>query len=233
MNDPLASFVRITRRVEAYLDQAEAYRSGIRASLPDAKLLEITETDRVPGGSILNATAGEDELGPFIEVTIEDRDAPDERRTPRYVDPWYFLFMLLAEVAGGRFRFDRSKRQQYYFLTLVGPKKEGNFSLRRIIANTPQGSDTRQTRGVRHGHYDYRRVTLKPTKKRVVRSEGYKTRSLSRGRDAAIAFVTALLQQQRTGPSSTIAPGRLDELLNRAIRLADEMQTRRTQERGD
>jgi hypothetical protein len=120
--------VAILKACREYLAQADGYLTRVRQSLPDATLLAR------PCGSIIEVriVAPLDEPA-FVAARIEDRDAPNEIRRERYFDAWYFVVMLLLVLAGGRFRFDRSKYAAYYFLAYAGPiRKNGNHALRRI-----------------------------------------------------------------------------------------------------
>jgi hypothetical protein len=160
---------------------------------------------------------------------IEDEDAPDEFRKERYFDPSYFVTMLLMELSGGRFRFDRSKYKGYFFLAFAGPGKEGNHYLRRTILNAPPGVDVRQIRQTADGHYDYRKNTLRRIAKRIVKITGQKTRARGRGREDAVAFAVELFKRQAAANDSALLPAldlsepEYESLLRKSLLLADAM----------
>lgn len=182
-----------------YLEEAIGYLQDKRKALPNAAPLTSA---RFPASSIITANAVEAAANlrwPTIEAVIEDREAPGERRSSRYFDPWYFLVMLLMEIPGGRFRFDRSKNSEYFYLAYAGPSgREGNFYLRRVIVDTPSWADTREGKHRKDAHYDYRRPTLKRVYKPLVRALDQKTRGESRKRPEAVQFAVDLFTRQLT-----------------------------------
>lgn len=221
-----------------YLEQAIKFLSGKRKNLPD--VLAVTETS-FPNSSILSARHdNEDKSGsgwPFVACVIADDTAPGKRRSERYFDQWYFVVMRLLELPGGRFRFDRSKKNQYFYLAYAGPQgKEGNHYLRRIIANTPWWSDTRENRREAGSHYDYRRAALKRTAKNVVRRLGQETRSFSRERDDAVSFAVALFKRQlknrRALPGLKLTAKEYERLLVLALEIADALHEKLLLERA-
>jgi hypothetical protein len=190
-----------------YLEEAKEFLESRREELPDPS--DIAEA-RFPGSAIVKARhQGDDKFNrerPFIAAVIKDRDAQAEQRSERYFDPWYFVTMVLMELPGGRFHFDRSKHGRYFYLAYVGPEaKEGRYSLLRIIANASSSADTRQGRR-KDAHYDYRRATLKQTAKKSIRQSGQKTRSSSRGREEAIQFAIELFKRQLKGRGKKTPP---------------------------
>jgi hypothetical protein len=219
-----------------YLKEAAAYVQGKRETLPDASRIVSA---RFPQSSIMAANLLEEARGlrwPAIEAVVEDRSAPPgEVRSNRYFDPWYFVAMLLMEIAGGRFRFDRSNRQRFFYLAYAGPVgREGNFYLRRIIANTPPWADTHEGEGKGGAHYDYRRPTLSWALKDVVKAMGKDTRRISRVREAAVQFAVQLFNRQmvlQSGgkrvtraskmPGLNVSPAAYQELLGYALYVAD------------
>lgn len=238
---PLIEYDRPAREAYAaclkYLKQAAAYVQGKRETLPDASPIVSA---RFPQSSILSASLVEEARGlrwPTIEAVIHDQSAPPgEVRSKRYFDPWYFVAMLLMEIAGGRFRFDRSNRRQFFYVAYAGPVgREGNFYLRRIIANTPPWADTRDSKGKDDAHYDYRRPTLSWVLKDVVKAMGQDTRRQSRVRDEAVRFAVRLFERQiaaQSGkrvtraskmPGLNISPAAYQELLGYALYVADAM----------
>lgn len=205
-----------------FLEEAIGFLTGKRKALPS---LRIICTAGFPGSSILRARCdGEirsDTGWPFVACLIADQDAKNER----YFDPCFFVAMRLFELPGGRFRFDRSKRNQYFYLAYAGPEgSEGNHYLRRIIANTPWWSDTREDKSD-GSHYNYQRVALKRTAKAVVRSLGQETRSASRVRDDAIKFAVDLFRRQLRGRSKikslNLSAREYESLLRFALDVAD------------
>ena len=238
---PLIEYDRPAREAYAaclkYLKQAAAYVQGKRETLPDASPIVSA---RFPQSSILSASLVEEARWlrwPTIEAVIHDQSAPPgEVRSKRYFDPWYFVAMLLMEIAGGRFRFDRSNRRQFFYVAYAGPVgREGNFYLRRIIANTPPWADTRDSKGKDDAHYDYRRPTLSLVLKDVVKAMGQDTRRQSRVRDEAVRFAVRLFERQiaaQSGkrvtraskmPGLNISPAAYQELLGYALYVADAM----------
>ena len=229
----------------SYLSGLEAFADGpTGAVLPDHRA--ITDPRFLLGSMRAARPDGEDRfhLGiPFVAVLVRDDDASpgDDRRSERYIDPWYFASMLLMELPQGRFRFDRSKREGYYYLAYAGPErkdKEGNHYLRRSIMDAPPDADVRQKRRLPEGHYDYRKVTLKLTKKRVIRATGQKTRFHSRTRGYAIRFAAGLFGRcleargTQSFPGLDIGAAEYETLLRRAFDLADAVHKKRHPEPG-
>jgi hypothetical protein len=221
-----ATAVAALKACRAYLRDAEEFLEGRCEELPDPSGIAAT---RFPQSSIVTARhTGEDAFGrglPFIAAVIEDREHADKERSERYFDPWYFAIMLLLELPGGRFRFDISKRK-YHYLAFAGTGRSGNFYLRRLICDTSSKADTRE-KGGEGAHYDYRRITLKPTAKETIRAAGQETLILSRTREDAIQFALELFERQLNGKSKlpVLDLGR-DEyamLLRSAFDIADRM----------
>ncbi|MFK4643924.1 hypothetical protein ABIF96_002498 [Bradyrhizobium ottawaense] len=228
----------------AYLKEEVAYVQGKRKKPPDASRIVRA---RFPASSILEAEFVPEARGlplPAIAAVIEDPSAEaGKSRSKRYFDPWYFVVMLLLEIAGGRFRFDWSK-QKYLYVAYAGPGgRQGNFYLRRIVANTPALADTREQKD--GGHYDYRRATLRWVYKDVVRAMGQNTRRTARVRESAILFAVTLFKRQLVAhgkratraskmPGLDITLGAYEELLRYALDLADAVHERVLLEgRGD
>jgi hypothetical protein len=216
-------------RCRWYLKEAKKFLDGSRTDLPDPS--GIVDA-RFPQTSILMARhTGEDKFGrgtPFIAAFVQDTEQPEKRWPEIYFDPWYFVIVLLLELAGGRFRFDLSKGK-YRYLAYAGPEStEGNHYLRRIIANTPSGADTRQ-RGVDGSRADYRRVTLKKARKASIRQRGQETRKTSRVREDAIKFAVDVFKRQLKGRGKTtppvlhLNPDKYEQLLREAFDIADRM----------
>jgi hypothetical protein len=140
-------------------------------------------------------------------------------------DPWYFLVMLLLELPGGRFRFDISKKI-YHYLAYAGSGREGNYYLRRLICNTSSKADTRE-QGGEDGHYDYRRIALKPTAKEAIRAAGQETLVYARTREDAIKFALDLFERQLNGrdklPVLGLSRDEYEQLLRKAFDVADRM----------
>jgi hypothetical protein len=212
-----------------FLKQAEEFLDGSRPDLPDASPIADA---RFPRSSILWARcAGVDRFKrdtPFVAARLEDRDRTGEQRSERYFDPWYFVVMLLLELPGGRFRFDGSKNDTYFYLAYAGPVgSEGNYYLRRIVADTSTEEDTRDEGG--DSHYDYRRATLKKMAKKVIRQAGQETRSASRDREDAIQFASELFNRQHKAkeegrpPVLNLNPEKYEALLRQAFKIADRM----------
>ena len=210
----------------AYLQEAEGFVQGDRKSLPDPMPLL---TSRFPTSTILEATYEEgakDFRWPTISAKIEDRKA----ETPRHFDPWYFVVMLLLELPGGRFIYDRSKKSQYFYAAYAGPSKRDNFYLRRIVVDTPIWADTKEGKHRAGAHYDYRRATLRWVCKDVVRTYGQKTRLTSSNREEAVRFAVTLFKKQlsahraRTLPGLKLTAAKYDQLLRIALHIADATQ---------
>lgn len=215
-----------------YLEEAAAYVQGEKDSLPDPAPLT---TARFPRTSILKANALEgtkDFRWPTIAAKIEDRKATSDR----YFDPWYFVVMLLMEIPGGRFVYDRSKGGKYFYAAYAGSNAKENFYLRRIIVNTPIWADTREGKHRGETHYDYRRPTLHWIFKDVVRTLGQETRSVSSNREGAIRFAVGLFKQQLAAhhgsrrptnksklPGLALTAAEYEKLLGIALHIADAM----------
>jgi hypothetical protein len=227
------------------LKEAAAYVQGKRETLPDASRIVSA---RFPQTSILDANLVEEARGlrwPTIEAVIEDRSASTgEVRSKRYFDPWYFVAMLLMEIPGGRFRFDRSNKQAYFYVAYAGPNgREGNFYLRRIVANTPPWADTREGGDKGGAHYDYRRPTLKWVLKDVVKAMGQDTRRVSRVRDGVVRFAAQLFHRQMAAhsgkrvtraskmPGLNLSLAAYEELLGYALYVADAVHEKFSLER--
>ncbi|MCK1475014.1 hypothetical protein IVB27_09430 [Bradyrhizobium sp. 197] len=220
----------------AYLKEAGAYQQGKRRTLPDASRIVRS---RFPASSILQSDLVPEARGlplPAVSAVIHDPTAESGKaRSNRYFDPWYFVVMLLMEIPGGRFRFDWSKRKYLYLAYAAPGTKEGNFYLRRIVANTPALADTREQKD--GGHYDYRRATLRWVYKDVVRAMGQDTRRKARVRESAIQFAVELFKRQLAAhgkrptraskmPGLNVTLGGYEELLRYAVDLADAVHER-------
>jgi hypothetical protein len=206
-----------------YLKEAQEFAAGHRTQPPDVSKLVSA---RFPQSSIRAARYGVDSRSPYIAAVIEDRDAPEEERSERFFDPWYFVPMLLMELPGGRFRFDRSKGAKYFYLAYAGPDgNEGNHYLRRIIVNTSRLADTRQKARSKEAHYDYRRAALKEVDKRVIEAMGQETLSPSRTREDAIKFAIGIFKRQLNSRQRLLAvdmsPREYESLLRTAFNVAD------------
>lgn len=220
----------------AYLTEAGAYAQGKRRTLPNASRIVRS---RFPTSSILQSELVPEARGlpsPAVAAVIDDPSTePGKARSERYFDPWYFVVMLLMEIAGGRFRFDWSK-QKYLYLAYAAPgTREGNFYLRRIVANTPALADTREEKA--GDHYDYRRATLRWVYKDVIRAMGQDTRRKARVRESAIQFAVTLFKRQLAAhgkrpvraskmPGLNVTLGNYEELLRYALDLADAVHER-------
>ncbi|MHC2531859.1 hypothetical protein [Bradyrhizobium diazoefficiens] len=213
----------------AYLEEAETYVQGDTDSLPDPTPLL---TARFPTSTILGATfeeSAKDYQWPTISAKIVDRKA----ESARHFDPWYFVVMLLLELPGGRFIYDRSKKSQYFYAAYAGWNKKENFYLRRIVVDTPIWADTKEGKHRKGAHYDYRRATLHWICKDVVRTLGRKTRSTSSNREGAIRFAVALFRKQlaahqgaRILPGLKLTAAKYEQLLRIALHIADATQER-------
>jgi hypothetical protein len=205
-------------------------------ALPDINDLAAIQ---LPNSGIKSArhTGGDQfRLGwPFVAIQMDDSRG---ERTERYVDQSYFVAMQLFAYAGCHLGLMPSKTvkgepPRWY---LAYGKKE--HQLRRIIANTGPGSDTRQkhptanpaTDGRSDAHYDYRRVTLTWKPKSEVRAAGHETRSKSRGREEAIIFAVEQFKQKpedsrlaEIRKRDAINPSVFEALLREALRVADRM----------
>jgi hypothetical protein len=221
-----------------YLTQCHQYLANSAAGLPDAsKLAKV----RCSHSSILGArSGGTDELGlgiPFIAAKIKDLKAPGEVRHERYFDPWYYNTMLVAELSGGAFCFDRSKNGKYYFLAFVrkGVSK-GRHYLRRSIANTPAYHDTRERQRTTDSHLVYCRSTLNWTAKKAIRMLGQLTRRKSRTREDMILFAVALfevrIQNDRSARELGLSVKEYEVLLREAFRFADAIHSALHEELG-
>jgi hypothetical protein len=212
-----------------YLKQAEDFVGG-REDLPDASLIVAA---RFPSSTIHAARhTGPDrfDLGwPFIAAVIEDLTAPDEERRERYIDPWYFVVMLLMELPGGRFAFNHSNKEKFYYLIYVGPRKrEQEHFLRRSVTNASSRSDVRQKKKSADSHYDYRRITFVPTPKDDVWDVlGQPTRGRSQTREHAIRFAVELFGRQLNCrdnlPILDLNQKQYEQLLRGAFAVADRM----------
>jgi hypothetical protein len=213
-----------------YLTQADEWLDGRREELPQLSGVSVA---RFPLSTIRKARhEGVDRfhLGwPFVAAEMDDLEAPEEKRSERFFDQWYFVVMSIMELPGGRFLFYRSKNNAYYYLVYVGAgplKWEGRHFLRRIIANPPSGVDVRQSRD-KDGHYDYRRITLVPKSKKAVRLLGQKTRALSQTREDAVRFALELFERQSDADSRILAldlaQDEYERLLRKALEVADKM----------
>jgi hypothetical protein len=219
------STVEALKACQKYEAEAKDWLDGRREELPDPAILIST---KFPLSTIPAARCGEERGEPFIAAVIKDINAPDEERSERYFDPWYFAAMRLMELSGGRFHFARSKGAKYFYLTYIGPeKKEGNYSLRRMIVNPSPLADIRQTSNADGAHYDYRRSALKATAKSVVRENGQLTRSSSSGRAEAIRFAAELFKVQSQdgvlASSLNLRTSEYEQLLQTAFDLADRI----------
>ncbi|MCK1508399.1 hypothetical protein [Bradyrhizobium sp. 18] len=192
----------------AYLQEAEDYIDGKRASLPNAEpLLEA----RFPTSTILSASAIDRAKGvswPTISAKISDSVATKHR----YFDPWYFAVMLLLELPGGRFILAKSKHQEYAYAAYAGQTVQPNFYLRRIVVNTPSWADTKEGKHSDGAHYDYRRTTLHWISKNAVRTLGKPTRRKSSNRETAVKFAVELFEKQLIAHHSRNESGRTDKL---------------------
>ena len=222
-----------------YLRQAE---DALRATPFEPPVLPEDVLVTLPLSAIKTIrTKGKDhfDLGwPFAAIKIEDAAHPGER-TERYFDQWYFVAMQLFGLAGCRLALRNSK------LVRGEPRRwyaeyQGQHQLRRIIAGTPAGRDTRQRHptakpspdGRTDAHYDYRRITFRPTPKPKVRAQGQLTRSKSKTREDAVLFATDLLGRQHDhhaqagmAPPSFSASD-FQQRLRTALAIADDMHER-------
>ncbi|QQO19481.1 hypothetical protein JJB98_05990 [Bradyrhizobium diazoefficiens] len=130
-----------------YFVELKDFISGSRTDLPDLQRL----CDLPPSRSILKASPGEDDRGAYVAVLFSHRDVENERR----FDPWWFVIMRWLELSGIHFRLNKSETSGKIFLYVTC--MPSNFSLRRLIVNTPQSRATPE----KANHYDYRRATLK------------------------------------------------------------------------
>lgn len=183
------------RALEQYFCEAIEFLNRKRPHPPDAR--QFAEHD-FSGSTVRETRYFSDGDLPYVTCVIHDDREPTRTRIERKFDPWYFVALRLLELSGGRIRFDRSKNDQYHYLSFAGPKgKVGNHYLRRAIANTPWWCDTREERRSKDEHYDYRRATFRRAAKWEIIEKGQKTRAASRTRDDAIRFAEMLFKNDR------------------------------------
>lgn len=196
----------------------------------------------LPHSGIKNIrTDGQDRFNlgwPFVAVEIDDPGHSGERKE-RYFDPWYFAAMQLFALSGCTLGLFDSKKipgepPRWY------AEYQGRHPLRRIIANTPPGHDTRQRHptaklnGGRRSdaHYDYRKITFAPVAKTAVRALGQLTRAKSRRREDTILFAMDLLRVQhehhsRAGcPPPPFSAADFEKRLREALAAADNLHCR-------
>ncbi|MET4219414.1 hypothetical protein ABIB00_004635 [Bradyrhizobium sp. LB14.3] len=201
-----------------YLQESAEYVEGARKELPDPVTLLSA---RFPSSLILPANSidkAKDRVWPTISAKLVDKTV----KNFRYFDPWYFNVMLLLELSGGRFVYDKSNLGQYVYVAFAGSNSRKNFSLRRIVANTPAWAVTEEGAG-KAAHYDYRRVTLHWLCKNLLRLSGKKTKQISSDRGTVVRFAVDLFQKatrQGVHPSGLTAAV-YEELLWTALYIAD------------
>lgn len=130
-----------------YFVELKDFIDGSRTDLPDLQHL----CDLPPSRSIVRASSGEDDRGPYVAVLFSHRDVKHER----HFDPWWFVIMRWLELSGIYFRLNKveTSGKVFFYVTSM----PSNFSLRRLVVNTPQSRATPE----KANHYEYRRVTLK------------------------------------------------------------------------
>jgi len=209
-------------------------------ALPDDALIML------PHSGIKNIrTGGQDRFNlgwPFVAVEIDDPGHPGERKE-RYFDPWYFVAMQLFALCGCKLALLDSKKVRG-----VPPRwyaeYQGRHQLRRIIADTPEGRDTRQrhpnakrdSNGRSDAHYDYRKITFATLPKAAVRALDQLTRAKSRRREDAILSAVGMQQEQhehhsRVGSAAPqFSTADFEERLREALAIADELHERLAKE---